>query len=62
MAAGRQAWREGERGGSGDLVTTGQASEILEQTLVTQLWEGCWLDPPGAPGSGLHGTPERMST
>lgn len=46
MAAGRQAWREGEREGSGDLVTTGQASGILERTLATWLWEGCWLNPP----------------
>lgn len=62
MAAGRQAWREGEREGSGDLVTTGQANGILEWTLATRLWEGCWLDPPGASGSDLHQTPERMST
>lgn len=58
----RQAGMEGGGEGSGDLVTTAQASGILERTLVTQLWEGCWLDPPGASGSALHQIPERKHT
>lgn len=34
---------EGGGEGSGDLVTTAQASGILERTLVTRLWEDVGL-------------------